>query len=46
MKMPLKIRNNLISYSIKLLHVENGKHGKSKGHEYKAATMYQKGVKS
>lgn len=39
-EMPLNIRNNLTSYSIKLLHEKNGEHGQSKGPKYQAATVY------
>lgn len=44
MQMPLKIRNNLTSYSIKLLLVKNGEPEKNKGHENKACTAKQKRV--
>lgn len=45
MEMPLKIRNNLTSYSIKLSLVKKGEPEKSKGRENKARTAYQKRVK-
>lgn len=45
-EMPFKIRTSLTSYSIKLMYVNNGENGKSKGNEHKAATMYQNGIHS
>ena len=44
MEIPLKIRNNLTSYSIRLMRENNAGNEQSKGHEDKTATIRQKGI--